>query len=104
MDPATTFFLSVLILQLGFTGSLMWIVARRFPRRARLYRFVAPAAVPGLLFTIVAVGYLAQRRQMGQRFLLTDGEALLRFFLAYFILWLVGLVFASMIVRWTRRA
>jgi hypothetical protein len=103
VDSATTFFLSVLLLQLGFTGALVWIVARRFPRRARLYRFVAPAAVPGLLFTIVAASFLAASREMGRRFLLTDAEALLRFFLAYFVLWLVGVVFASMIVRWTRR-
>jgi hypothetical protein len=103
MDPATTFFLSVLILQAGFTGALMFIVARRYPRRAALYRFIAPAAVPGLLFTIVTSAFVAGRRQMGQRFALTDAEAILRFFLAYFVLWLVGMIFASMIVRWTRR-
>jgi hypothetical protein len=103
MDPATTFLLSVLVLQAGFTGTLVWIVARRFPRRAALYRFVAPAAVPGLLFTIVTTAFLSARRQMGQRFALTDAEAVLRFFLAYFVLWLVGVIFAGMIVRWTRR-
>lgn len=104
MDPATTFFLSVLILQLGFTGSLLWIVARRFPRRARIYRFIAPAAVPGFLFAIVTIAFLAGRRQSNGHLGLTDAEAVLRFFLAYVILWLVGMVFASMVVRWTRRA
>jgi hypothetical protein len=103
MDPATTFFLSVLILQAGFTGALMFIVARRFPRRAALYRFVAPAAVPGLLFAIVTTAFLSARREMGLRFGLTDAEAVLRFFLAYFVLWLVGMIFASMILRWARR-
>jgi hypothetical protein len=103
MDPATLFFVSVLVLQAGFTGSLIWIVARRFPRRAALYRFVAPAGVPGFLFAIVSIAFLSAHRQMGQRFALSDAEAVLRFFLAYFVLWLVGVIFAGMILRWMRR-
>ena len=46
MDPAAAFFFIVLVLQAVFVAALVLLVGRRFPARLRLYRLVAPAAVP----------------------------------------------------------
>jgi hypothetical protein len=100
VDGAAGFFLFVLVLQLVFTGGLMWIVARRFPRRARAYRFVAPAALPVLMFVYVAQNYIEAYRAAG--IALTWGP-LGRIALAYAVLWFVGVLWATLVLRVARR-
>jgi hypothetical protein len=104
VSPAAVFFFAVLATQMLFTGVLVWLVARRFPARLRLYRFVAPAAVPLLLFGIVFAGFYSWAHHEYATGFDTPSLAVLgRIFLAYGVLWLFGVIWASMIARWTRR-
>ncbi len=107
MDVPTRFFLAILAVQLGFTGTLVWLVARRFARRLPLYRFVAPAGVPLLMFALVLFSFLnnydALRAAPNEPFHPSDLSPLFPILLAYLVLWLVGILFASMVIRWTRR-
>ena len=96
MNPAAGFFFAVLTLQLVFTGLLIWLVGRRFPRRLPLYRFLAPAAVPTFLFCLIIFAILSFNPNH-------DDVPFVQLFLAYAVLWLFGVVWASMIARWTRR-
>ena len=104
MDPAAQIFFLMLAAQFTFTGLLMWSVARRFPARLRLYRFVAPAPVPIFCFAMAITGFLAWMRQ---QHLPNWDEAstgiVLRMAVSYVVLWLVGVVWGSLIARWTRR-
>jgi hypothetical protein len=90
MNPASTFFFTVLALQAVFTAAMVLLVGRRFPARLKVYRFVAPAALPILLFALVA-------------FAAASGPNLLRIFLSDAVLWLVGVLFGSLVIRLRRR-
>jgi len=107
MDPAALFFVILLLVQASFTGTIMWLVARRFPRRLPVYRFVAPAGVPLTMFVLVATSFLAgydQYRAVNKaRFDPAMLSPLGLIFLAYAVLWLIGVVIASAVIRWTRR-
>jgi len=102
MNPDAILFFATVGAQLFFTGLLIWIVARRVPRRVRLYRFLAPAPVP-LFFGGMAM--LAFLSWPGRGILAASTEAgiLARMVIGYLILWLVGVLWAGMIARWTRR-
>jgi hypothetical protein len=95
VDAAASFFFVILALQAVMTAAVILLVGRRFPKRLRVYRFVAPAALPLLLFAMVAFAAV------------TGGDAsgpnLARIFLAYAVLWLFGVIFATMLIRWTQR-
>jgi hypothetical protein len=103
MTPAAAYFFVVLATQACFTIGLTWIVARRFPARAPTYRFVAPAAVPILLFLIVSISYVRGLRLQGVPAEHVSATPIAQFFLAYAILWLIGVLLASAVIRWTRR-
>jgi hypothetical protein len=107
MSPAAIYFFVVLATQAFFTAGLMWIVARRFPARVRIYRFVAPAAVPLFLFGLVSLSFLGSyselRTAAHSDFDLRALAPLLNIFLAYAVLWLIGVLLASAVIRWTRR-
>ena len=107
MSGPAIFFFVVLATQALFTTGLMWIVVRRFPARARIYRFVAPAAVPLFLFGVVSISFLSSYSELraaahadfNPRLL----APLLNIFLAYGVLWLIGVMLASAVIRWTPR-
>ena len=106
MNAAAIFFLAVLSAQLLFTGVLIWIVARRLPARLKLYRFLAPAAVPILFCGVVIFGFLTWAHHRYTTGYSVDGTSfavLLRIVVAYGVLWLIGVLFASAVIRWTRR-
>lgn len=103
MSPAAIFFFAVLAAQAGFTIALMWIVARRFPARAASYRFIAPAPVPILLFLIVSLHYVESLKGQGVPADRVATGPIAQFFLAYAVLWLIGVLLASAVIRWTRR-
>lgn len=100
MDGPAAFFLLVLALQLVFTAAVVLIVARRFPARARIYRLIAPAALPLLIFAFVAAGYV---RAFGQAGIPLSLGPLGRIALAYLVLWLVGVLWAVLLLRLVRR-
>ena len=64
---------------------------------------VAPAALPILLWGMASLAYLQSRREMGLPQDMISYEPVVRFFLGYGILWLVGVLWATMLIRWTRR-
>ena len=103
MSPAAIYFLAVLATQIGFTVALLFIVVRRFPARVATYRFVAPAAVPILLFLIVSLAYVGHMRAEGIPAGQVATAPIAQFFLAYAVLWLIGVVIASAVIRWVRR-
>lgn len=103
MSPAAVYFFAVLATQALFTAGLTWIVARRFPARVKTYRFVAPAAVPVLLFLIVSLSYVGHMKAMGLTPSHMPPGPIAQFFMAYAILWLIGVLLASAVIRWTRR-
>jgi hypothetical protein len=103
MSPAAIFFFVVLATQSLFTVGLMWIVARRFPARVQTYRFVAPAAVPILLFLIVSIHYVESLKTQGVPLETIATGPIAQFFMAYAVLWLIGVLLASAVIRWTRR-
>ncbi|WP_419825088.1 hypothetical protein [Sphingomonas sp.] len=100
MDGPSAFFLLILALQAAFTAAVVVLVARRYPARAGAYRFVAPAAVPIVLMLFVAHAYVQAFAQAGMP--LSYGP-LARIALAYLVLWLVGMVWATLLVRLVRR-
>jgi hypothetical protein len=100
MDGPTAFFLLILALQAAFTGAVVVLVARRYPRRAGLYRFVAPAAVPMVLMLFVAHAYVQAFAGAGVPIVYGP---LARIALAYLVLWLAGLLWATLLVRLVRR-
>ncbi|WP_019833020.1 hypothetical protein [Sphingomonas sp. PR090111-T3T-6A] len=103
MNPAAAFFFVVLALQAVFVAALVLLVGRRFPARLKLYRLVAPAALPILLWGMASLAYLQSRREMGLPQDMISYEPVVRFFLGYGILWLIGVLWATMLIRWTRR-
>jgi hypothetical protein len=107
MNPAAAFFFIVLALQAVFTVATVWLVGRRYPARLRVYRFVAPAALPLLLFALVAYSFLESfaelRAQAGIPFEPVLLAPLGRIFLAYAVLWLFGVILANLVIRLTRR-
>lgn len=103
MNPAAAFFFVVLALQAVFVAALVLLVGRRFPARLKLYRFVAPAALPVLLWAMASLAYVQSRREMGLPSDMISYEPVVRFFLGYATLWLVGVLWATMLIRWTRR-
>ena len=102
MSPAGAYFLAVLAAQAGFTIALIWIVARRFPARAPTYRFVAPAPGPILLFLIVSLSYVSHMKALGLLPAQVPPGPIAQFFMAYAVLWLIGVLLASAVIRWTR--
>ncbi|USI73075.1 hypothetical protein [Sphingomonas morindae] len=103
MDPAAAFFFTVLALQAAFTGAVVLLVGRRFPARLPVYRFVVPAALPLVLLVLLLVGYAGANRSAGVAFGDIHWLPLGRFVLAYAVLWLVGVLFASLLLRLMRR-
>jgi NADH:ubiquinone oxidoreductase subunit 3 (subunit A) len=103
MDPAAAFFFVVLALQAVFVAALVLLVGRRFPARLKLYRFVAPAALPFLLWAMASLAYLQSRHEAGLPPDMISYEPVVRFFLGYAILWLVGVLWATVLIRWTHR-
>jgi hypothetical protein len=103
MSPAATFFFVVLATQAFFTIGLMWIVARRFPARTPSYRFIAPAPVPIFLFLVVSLHYVESLKAQGVPVSRIATGPIAQFFLAYAVLWLIGVILASAVIRWTRR-
>jgi hypothetical protein len=103
MSPASIFLFVVLATQAFFTVGLMWIVARRFPARRRSYRFLAPAPVPILLFMIVSLHYVESLKAQGMPIDKIAIGAIAQFFMAYAVLWLIGVILTSAVIRWTRR-
>lgn len=99
MTPAAIFFFVVLATQFLFTGVLTWLVARRFPARIQLYRYLAPAAMPVLLLVLIIPAYV----QTAEESPASIDRLLWQVIGAYGILWLIGILWASMIARWTRR-
>ena len=96
MDPDAGFFLAVLVLQAVFTGAVILIVEWRLPTRTRMYRFIAPAALPVLMFAFAVFAAV----QLYSGALPSDFA---RMALAYAVLWLAGVIFASLLLSITRR-
>ena len=103
MDPATSFLLVVVSLQAVFVAAVILLVGRRFPRRIPVYRWVAPAALPVLLFLMATFAYINIETGQGIALDAVQLQPVLRLFLADATLWLVGVVFASLLIRLTRR-
>ncbi|WBO21426.1 hypothetical protein [Sphingomonas abietis] len=103
MNPATSYFLIVLALQAAFTAGLILLVGRRFPARLRLYRWIAPAPVPILFFLLVVYAFVGTYVQFlhdtGMPFKASMLLPIGRFAIAYAVLWLIGLLFAGMLIR-----
>ena len=99
IDPAAAFFFTVLALQAAFTGAVVLLVGRRFPARLPVYRFVAPAALPLVLLVLLVIGYAGAHRSAGIPVAAINWLPLGRFVLAYAVLWLVGVLFASLLLR-----
>jgi hypothetical protein len=95
VNPAAAFFFTVLALQAVFTAAMVLLVGRRFPARLKVYRLVAPAAVPTMLFALVAFAAVSNDA--------ASGPNLARIFLSDLLLWLVGVLFASLVIRLSRR-
>ncbi len=103
MNPASAFFLLVLVMQAVFTTAVILLVGRRFPARLRLYRWVAPAAVPILLFIMVVYSFVStylrfiaiQQRAFDVSMLTPLGPIAL----GYAVLWLIGVLWAGMLIR-----
>jgi hypothetical protein len=103
MNPATAFFIVVICMQLVFTASTVLLVGRRFPARLPLYRWLAPAAVPMLLFVLVAYSFVStylrfldiQKRPFEVSMLAPLGPIAI----GYAVLWLVGVLLAGMLIR-----
>ena len=100
MDGAAGFFWTIVVLQIVFSVAVTWLVARRWPARARAYRVAAPGALPVLLMAMVAYSYTSTQHAQG---LTVQPEVLGRFALAYLVLWLVGMLAAGIVVRRVRR-
>jgi hypothetical protein len=102
MNPAASFFFVVLALQMVFVAALILLVGRRFPARLKLYRFVVPAALPILLWALASLAYWRALSEEGLPPDMISVAPIGRFFLGYAILWLVGVLWATMLIRWTR--
>jgi hypothetical protein len=103
MSPPAIFFFAVLASQLGFVAALLFLVIRRFPERLPVYRWIAPAAVPLLLFALATFAYVRITTSLGLPVDKVPLEPVARLFLAYAVLWLVGVLFAGLLIRWMRR-
>ena len=103
MDPAAAFFLVILCLQAVFVAAMILLVGRRFPQRLRVYRWVAPAALPLLLFAMATFAYLNVETGSGVPIASVPIAPVMRLFVADAILWLAGVLFASLLMRITRR-
>jgi hypothetical protein len=99
MAPASAFFVTVLVLQAVFVLAVLLLVGRRFPRRLRLYRFVAPAALPILLFALASYAYVSVQTGQGVPIETVPLAPITRLFLADGVLWLVGLLFGNLVIR-----
>ncbi len=100
MDAGSAFFLEVLAFQFVFTVAVVALVARRYPRRIAAYRLIAPAAVPLLMLAVALFSYVSMMAAQGAR---PEGAIVARLVLAYAVLWLAGVLLATMVIRWTRR-
>jgi hypothetical protein len=100
MDPGAAFFFEILAFQFVLTAAVIALVARRFPRRLAAYRFIVPAAVPLMMLVLALVSYGAVMEAQGAR---PEGMVIVRLVLAYAVLWLAGVLLASMVIRWVRR-
>jgi hypothetical protein len=97
MDADTvSFFLLVLLAQTLFTAVIIFIVASWVPQRLPLFRFVAPTAIPLLLFAFAVWAWLAAVSDATPR-------DIGRLALAHGTLWLCGLVWATVLMRLSRR-
>lgn len=103
MNPAAAFFFVVLALQAVFVAALILLVGRRFPARLPLYRLIAPAALPILLWALASLAYWRALYEEGLPPDMISYGPIGRFFVGYAILWLVGVLWATMLIRWTRR-
>ncbi len=103
MDPAAAFFFVVVTLQAVFVAALILLVGRRFPVRLKLYRFVVPAALPILLWALASLAYWRALQEAGLPPDMISYAPIVRFFIGYGVLWLVGVLWATMLIRWTRR-
>jgi hypothetical protein len=103
ISPAAAFFIVVLVMQAVFTASVILLVGRRFPARLRLYRWVAPAAVPVLMFALIAFSfvstYLHALDTLRRPFEPAMLAPLASIALGYAVLWLAGVLFAGMLIR-----
>ena len=100
MDAGAAFFLEILAFQFVLTAAVVALVARRFPRRLPVYRFVVPAAVPLMMLVLAIVSYSAVMAAHGAR---PEPMIVGRLVLAYAVLWLAGVLLASIVIRWVRR-
>jgi hypothetical protein len=103
MDPAASFLLVVVSLQAVFVAAVILLIGRRFPKRIPVYRWVAPAALPMLLFLMATFAYVNIETGQGIAVGSVELTPVLRLFLADATLWLLGVLFASLLVRLTRR-
>jgi hypothetical protein len=103
ISPATAFFIVVVVMQVVFTTSVILLVGRRLPARLRLYRWVAPAAVPILMFALIAFSFVStylhfieiEKRPFDATMLVPLGPIAV----GYGVLWLVGVLLAGMLMR-----
>lgn len=100
MDAGAAFFLEILAFQFVLTAAVVALVARRFPRRLPAYRLIVPAAVPLMMLVLALVSYAAVMAAQGAR---PEGMVIARLVLAYAVLWLAGVLLASIVIRWMRR-
>ena len=106
MDPAAAFFFVMVALQAVFVAALILLVGRRFPARLKLYRLVVPAALPILLWALASLAYWRALSEEGlppDMISYISYAPIVRFFIGYGVLWLVGVLWATMLIRWTRR-
>ena len=96
MDPDASFFFFILTSQAVFTAAIVLIVEWRVPARTRLYRFIAPAALPVLMLAFAV--FAAAQLYSGA---LPSDFA--RMALAYAVLWLAGVIFANLLLAIVRR-
>ena len=103
MDPAASFLLVVVSLQAVFVAAVILLIGRRFPRRIAAYRWVAPAALPVLLFLMATFAYIATETDEGIGLDQVQLVPVLRLFLADATLWLLGVLFAGLLTRLWKR-
>ena len=96
MNPDSAFFLEILAFQFVFTTAVIALIGRRFPRRVRRYRLIAPAAVPLMMATLAIFSYVTVMREHGAT---PETETIARLVLAYMVLWLAGVMLAGIVTR-----
>ena len=91
-------------LQAVFVAALILLVGRRFPARLPLYRFVVPAALPILLWALASLAYWRALTEEGlpPDMISTAPIAPLLPRTMRSCGW-CGVLWATMLIRWTRR-